>query len=262
MATVGTLIGHIEQWFPPELAEEWDAIGLVTGRRDASVHTVALAVDPTAAVVAWAIEQGAQFLLVHHPLYLRGTTTVDGDTTKGGVVHDAIRNGLAIYVAHTNADAARPGVSDALIEAFGIHDAKPIRPRSDDPTLGLGRVGTLPAPTTLGEFAARVAWALPATAAGIRWAGEPTSTISTVAVCGGAGDDLLAEVQADVYVTSDLRHHVASEYLAPHHAALIDIPHAAAESLWLEPLADRLRGLGIDAFVCPFVTDPWSGHHV
>ena len=261
MASVGTLITHLEQWFPPELAEEWDAIGLLTGRRADDVTTVALAVDPTADVVAWALQQRAQFLLVHHPLFLRGTTNVDGDRSKGSVIHTAISNGLAIYVAHTNADSARPGVSDAIIEALGVHDAAPIRKHPQHPQLGLGRVGALESPPSLRDFAARVAWAIPAAPAGIRWAGDPDRSISRVAVCGGAGDDLLDEVDADVYVTSDLRHHVASDYLASQRAALIDIPHAVAESMWLKPLAERLQGLGVNAVVCPFVTDPWTAHH-
>lgn len=261
MHTVGSITSQLEAWYPPTLAEDWDAIGLVTGRRDATVSSVALAVDPTIDVVRWAIEQQSQLLVVHHPLFLRGTTSVDGDSPKGDVVHTAITHGLAIFVAHTNADSARPGVSDALIEAFGIKTSRPIRPHATDANLGLGRVGNLDTPTTLGEFAARVAWALPATHAGIRWAGDTGRRVQRVAVCGGAGDDLLNEIDADVYVTSDLRHHVTSEYLATDRAALVDIPHAAAESLWLHPLATRLREAGVSAAVCPFITDPWAAHH-
>lgn len=259
--TVGSVTALLEAWFPPALAEDWDAIGLIAGRRDAEVSKVALAVDPTLEVVQWAIDNGAQLLVVHHPLFLRGTTSVDGDTPKGDIVHTAITDGLAIFVAHTNADSARPGVSDALIEAFGVKESAPIRPHYSNPSLGLGRVGMLDAPTTLAEFAARVAWALPATHAGIRWAGAADRTVQRVAVCGGAGDDLLPEVDADVYVTSDLRHHVAAEYLAAGRAALVDIPHAAAESLWLHPVAERLQKSGVESTVCPLVTDPWAGHH-
>lgn len=258
---VGTLIAQLEEWFPPSLAEDWDAIGLLTGKRADDVSKVALAVDPTISTIEWALDEHAQFLLVHHPLYLRGTTNVDGDAAKGRVVHAAIERGLAIYVAHTNADIARPGVSDALIEALGVKRSTPIRQHPSDPTIGVGRVGELEAATTLSEFAARVAWALPATHSGLRWAGPADRVVKRVAVCGGAGDDLLDEVEADVYVTSDLRHHIASEYLATERAALIDIPHAAAESLWLQPLGHRIAALGVSTVICPFITDPWAAHH-
>lgn len=261
MASVGSLIASFESWFPPHLAEDWDAVGLLTGRRESAVDKVAFAVDPTIETVEWALAEHAQLLFVHHPLFLRGTTNVDGDSAKGDVVQTAIERGLAIHVAHTNADIARPGVSDALIEALGVHTSQPIRPHASDKTIGIGRVGRLDRPTTLGEFAARVAWALPTTHAGIRWAGDADRSITRVAVCGGAGDDLLAEVDADVYVTSDLRHHIASEYLATNRAALIDVSHAAAESMWLHPLSHRVAALGVSTTICPFITDPWAAHH-
>src|SRR4029077_2402923 len=82
--------------------------------------------------------------------------------------------------------------------------------------LGGGRGGDLAEPTTLGEFVDLVAATLPATAAGVRAAGDPRRPVRRVAVCGGAGDSLLGAARAsgaDVYVTSDLRHHRASEHL-------------------------------------------------
>ena len=95
---------------------------------------------------------------------------------------------------------------------------------------------------------------------GVRWAGDGSRLIRTVALCGGAGDSLLDQVDADVYVTSDLRHHVAQEHLMSGRAALIDVPHATAESLWLKPLAQRVAdACGVAVSVYPGSTDPWQG---
>lgn len=262
MPTLGDLIARFDQWFPPSLAEDWDAVGLLTGRRADTVTHVAFAVDITDATVDWAIEQGAQLLFSHHPLYLRGTSDVDGDSPKGRLVHRAITNYLAIHVAHTNADIARPGVSDAIAHALQLHDVQPIRPHHTDPRLGIGRVGRLAEPCDFAMFVQRVFEAVPTSGAGIRWASDPARHVETVAVCGGAGDDLLSEVVADVYVTSDLRHHVASEYLATGRAALIDVPHAAAESMFLHPLAQGVERAfpGMRTSIYPGITDPWTGH--
>ena len=110
--------------------------------------------------------------------------------------------------------------------------------------LGLGRVGALARPISLRDFAGRVARALPATPAGIRVGGDLDRPVQRIAVLAGAGDSLLDAARAsgaDVYVTSDLRHHPASEALAwPGAPALIDIPHWAAEWLWLPALQRRL----------------------
>jgi dinuclear metal center YbgI/SA1388 family protein len=118
----------LEAAYPPALAESWDAVGLVCGDPAADVRRVLFAVDPVEAVAAQALEQGAELLVTHHPLYLRGTTTVAASTAKGRVVHALVRGGCALYVAHTNADRADPGVSDALADLFDLRDISPLQP--------------------------------------------------------------------------------------------------------------------------------------
>ena len=101
---------------------------------------------------------------------------------------------------------------------------------------GLGRVGRLAAPETLRAFGERVAAALPRTPSGVRVAGDLDALVQTVAVCGGAGDDLFDDVRragADAFVTADLRHHPASESLAHGSPALVDCAHWATEWPWL-----------------------------
>jgi putative NIF3 family GTP cyclohydrolase 1 type 2 len=90
--------------------------------------------------------------------------------------------------------------------------------------------------------------------------------VSSVALCAGAGDSLLSHplvTASDVYITSDLRHHPASE--AREHAliaggpALINISHFAAEWLWLEQAAQELRdATGVSVSVSDLNTDPWT----
>ena len=67
-----------------------------------------------------AVEIGADMLVIHHPLLMRGVNTVAADTPKGKVIHTLIRGGVALFAAHTNADSARPGVNDKLAELIGI----------------------------------------------------------------------------------------------------------------------------------------------
>jgi hypothetical protein len=133
---------------------------------------------------------------------------------------------------------------------------------------GIGRVGRLPVPTTLREFAHQVAEALPSTAVGARVSGDLDRQVGTVALVGGAGDSWLDAARAagaDVYVTSDLRHHPASEAREHRNApALIDVPHWAAEWTWLpvaeQSLQDSLRehGFTAESVVSRTCTDPWN----
>jgi dinuclear metal center YbgI/SA1388 family protein len=370
MTTVGDVIAVLEAAYPPELAADWDAVGLVCGDPADPVRSVLFAVDPVPETVDEAVG-GAQLLVTHHPLLLRGVHGVGADTPKGALVHRLVRGGTALFTAHTNADSADPGVSDALAEALGlsvtgplvgatepaldkivtfvptgpavaaVHEAlsaagagaigdyshcsfatagtgqfKPldgahpaigevgrlervaetrlemVLPRGrraaviaalraahpyEEPAFdllelaalpsarGLGRIGTLPAAEPLSAFAARVAAALPATAWGVRAAGDPDRPVQRVAVCGGAGDSALGAATAagvDAYVTADLRHHPASEHaLAPGAPALVDVAHWASEWPWCGQAAAVVRaalGGSVEVRVSTRRTDPWT----
>ncbi|HVS69458.1 MAG TPA: Nif3-like dinuclear metal center hexameric protein [Mycobacteriales bacterium] len=372
--TLADVVGLLAHRYDPGWAESWDAVGLVCGDPAAEVDRVHFAIDPVAAVVDEAIAAGAQLLVTHHPLYLGGTTSVAATSSKGRVVHRLISAGVALYVAHTNADVAKPGVNDALAAAVGLLDTEPLSPMphgsldkivtfvpvedtervldalaaagagtvgdytrcgylgdgsgtftpgpSTSPTigrpgkvevvketrletiaprrlrsqvirallaahpyeepaydvtelaavpsgLGLGRVGSLAAPTTLGGFTAAVAAALPATTWGVRAAGDVDRPVRTVAVCGGSGGGLAATAAAlgaDVLVTSDLKHHSTSEAVADLGIGLIDAAHWATEAPWLDVAASLLAadaataGTTVDTTVSRIVTDPWTTH--
>lgn len=170
MPRLSEVLAQFDALWPPERAEQWDAVGTVCGDPEAPVTRVLIAVDPVMSVVDEALELGADLILTHHPLYLRGTTTVAAGTFKGRVVHTLIKHDIALHVAHTNADSADPGVSDALIGALDLRVVGPLVPDPTDPAgrRGLGRICELDRPATLRDFAARAAHRLPATAQGIR----------------------------------------------------------------------------------------------
>ena len=252
--------------WPLEEAEAWDAPGLLSGDPSAPVTRIHVAVDAVLDTVDEAVSAGAQLLVVHHPLLLRGVTSVAEDRYKGAVIARLIRGGCALVAAHTNADIVARGTSAVMAERLGVVDTRPIVPGAD-PAEGLGRVGRLAEPTTLGAFARLIGNALPATASGVRVAGEYDREIATVALCAGAGDSLLSHPEvlaADVYVTSDLRHHPASEAVENARVsggpALIDVSHWASEWLWLDVAAEQLRAAlpGVEITVSELRSDPWD----
>ncbi|WP_424887712.1 Nif3-like dinuclear metal center hexameric protein [Streptomyces sp. XH2] len=271
MPALSEVIAALDALWPPEQAEQWDAVGTVCGDPAAPVGRVLFAVDPVQEVVDEAVALGADLLVTHHPLYLRGTTTVAASTFKGRAVHTLIKHDIALHVAHTNADRADPGVSDALAGALDLRVTGPLVPDPADPAgrRGLGRVCELDPPMSLAAFAERAAKHLPGTAQGIRVAGDPERTLRTVAVCGGSGDSLFDEVRAagvDAYVTADLRHHPASEAQQHSPLALVDAAHWATEWPWVEQAAAQLdeisdrHGWGLRTHVSKIVTDPWTAH--
>ena len=374
-ATLAQVVDVLERMYDPSWARDWDAVGLVCGDPSAPVRRVLLAVDPVQTVVDEALAWHADLVISHHPLLLQGVHGVAATTAKGRILHRLIKGNCALYTAHTNADVAAPGVSDALARVLGLTDLEPLSadpgtpvdkivtfapaeaveavvdamgkagaghvgeysrcaftaagtgtflagplaspvvgrpgeradvveqrvemvlPRAlraqvvaalkaahpyEQPVVdlyelaswssprGTGRIGSLAAPTTLREFAMLVAEALPAAVQGVRIAGDPSAEVSRVAVCGGAGDDLLDAARAagaDVFVTSDLRHHPVSELreeAGEFGPFLVDVAHWASEWPWLAGVANRLEGVleaagtPVEVHVSQRSTDPWS----
>ncbi|MEK0157103.1 Nif3-like dinuclear metal center hexameric protein [Arthrobacter oryzae] len=269
--TLGEILLAVEELWPESLAEEWDEVGLVAGHPSAEVNRIMFAVDPTLDVIEEAIEWGADLLITHHPLLLKGVTSVAATTAKGKAVHRLIESGTGLLTVHTNGDSAVGGVSDVLADALGLQDVVPLTPAPNGlPEEGIGRVGDLEDVMTLGDFAARVFGILPSVAGGVRVSGDKDGLVRRVAVCGGAGDSLFNEVRAsnaDLFVTADLRHHPASE--ARENAVndrpyLIDVSHFASEWLWLPAAAEALgnvlsdQGHDVEIRVSTTNSDPWD----
>ena len=264
--TVADVAAAAERLWPSAGAESWDAVGLISGERDAAVDSILLAVDAVLDTADEAVDSGFDMLLVHHPLLLRGVTSVSSDGYKGATLSRLIRANCALLAAHTNADVVETGTSAAFAAKLGLLGVRPIIVGTN-PDRGIGRVGALAHPITLGTLARALGDILPATASGIRVAGEFDRIITTVALCGGAGDAYLSDpavTSADVYITSDLRHHPASEAKENARAgggpALIDVSHWASEWLWLENAATELRRElpGVTITVSELRTDPWD----
>lgn len=370
MPTLRDVVAVLDSLYDPSRAADWDAVGTVAGDPDQDVSSILLAVDPVQAVVDEAVESDVDLVVTHHPLWLRGVTSMAASTPKGRVVHTLIRHGIALHTCHTNADSPALGVSESMALALGISDLRPLDPDPTPPIdawivyvptahaarvvaamhaagagaignyehvffrtegvgsfrpidgaqpamgtvgtiehvdetrielvappglreavraamvaahpyeevahqvleiqcgaddRGSGRIGVLAESTTLSEFAQTVSTNLPAHHSANRIAGDLDREIRTVAVCGGSGDFLLGTATsegADVYVTSDLRHHPVSEHLEAGGCAVIDVPHWSAEWTWLPVAADALRDRlpGVQVQVSQIVTDPWSAH--
>ncbi|MEV4637444.1 Nif3-like dinuclear metal center hexameric protein [Actinoplanes sp. NPDC049548] len=269
--TVREVVAALDARYPRAWAEQWDRVGPVLGDFDSPVETVLCVVDCVPETVEEAVEVGAGLIVAHHPLLLKGVSSVAPDTYKGRIVHRLIKADIALYVAHTNADVAHPGVSDALAARLDLVMLRPLVPAApgspaEGEGRGTGRVGELAAPMRLSDLARFAAHRLPATAAGVRAAGDPDRLIRTLAVCGGAGDSFLRDAVAagaDAYLCADLRHHPASEHLAAGGPALLDVAHWASERPWLDEVAGWLRAqFGVTALVSDLDTDPWTVHAV
>jgi dinuclear metal center YbgI/SA1388 family protein len=260
-SSLAQVVATLESRYPPSTAEPWDAVGLVCGDPEASVRRILWAVDAVEEVIDQAIAAEVDLVVTHHPLFLTGVHSVAATTPKGRIVHRLVQAGIGLYCAHTNADVADPGVSDALASALGLSGTRVLVGTT------LGRIGELADAMALADFAGTVVAALPPTHHGVRVAGDPARPVRRVAVCGGSGDSLLGVATAegaDVLVTADLKHHRALEHLEDGGCAIIDIAHWASEWPWLAQAAALLdedlarEGATVESIVSALPTDPWA----
>jgi len=259
--TLSNLLASFEKLWPKESAEDWDRPGLMVGNPSQEINKVLLAVDVTSEVIDQAIQTDCQLLLTHHPMLLRGVHELGELTLKGNLVAKAIKSGLAIFSAHTNADIAQGGVSQSLAKALELRNLAPL-----DAVSGHGIVGDVDEMKLI-DYARKISRAIPATAQGIRVAGDSEKLISRVGLVAGAGDSFLGGASLagiDLFITSDLRHHPAQDFIEQSKLtdgpALIDIAHWAAEWVWLDQAAAQLAGIhrDVEFIVSDLRTDPWD----
>jgi dinuclear metal center YbgI/SA1388 family protein len=255
------LISQFDSLWPPADKEEWDKPGLMLGSLTQDVKRVLLSVDVTRDVTEEAISTGCQLIVSHHPMFMRGVFELSETGIKGAKAALAIRHGVAVFSAHTNADFQTGGVTQSLATKLGLTKLTALESTSSHVVMGeVDEVSLL-------DFARLVGKKLPAVAQGVKVAGDPSRMISKVAVLAGSGDGYLpmvAQSSADLYITSDLRHHPAQDFSEQSAItggpALMDIAHWAAEWVWLDSAKAQLENLipQVEFVVSEINTDPWT----
>lgn len=263
--TVADWVALVDACYPERDAAEWDATGLQVGDPADPVRRVLVCLDVTAATLAEAAAHEADLVLAHHPLLFQPLARLTPDSAAGRLALAAARQRIAVLAAHTNLDVAAAGTSDPVADLLGLEDVAPLVPTVEtEPARGFGRIGDLPRALALRDVADRVAADLPAPH--LRVAGDLDAPVRRVAVCGGAGDafvDAARAAGADVYVTGDLRHHVALDARAVG-LALVDAGHHATEAAALPSVVVELdrqrrdRGLAAGLLASAISTDPWA----
>ncbi|MBP5527339.1 MAG: Nif3-like dinuclear metal center hexameric protein [Bacteroidales bacterium] len=234
MMKINDVIRYLDEVFHPEYQEEYDNAGFLLGDGGADYRGAMVALDLTPTVIDEALTAGDVNLIVtHHPFIFKGVRRLTDNDATGRMVNTLIRNGIAVYAAHTNLDNLSWGVNGALCERLGVHNCRILKPSVGD-DIGAGMVGELDADVPMDDFLLGVKQQLGI--ACIRYAGTP-GTVRRVAVCGGSGsfliDDALA-AGADIFLTADLKYHDFQR--ATDHMALADLGHYESEQFAKETI--------------------------
>jgi len=215
----------IEAFAPLSLQESWDNSGLVIGSPEDTVEGVLVGFDCTQELIQEAIDKGCNMVVTHHPLIFRGLKSIDPRDPVGAAVIKAVKNGVAIYAAHTSADKVIRGVSGDMARKLGLANVSVLEP--DGEGTGLGCIGNFPLPMSAEEALRHVQKAFGLGL--IRHSKPIQGLISRVAVLGGSGGgDIPAAIAAgaQLYITADVSYH---NFFTREGFMVMDIGHFESE---------------------------------
>ena len=233
------LYAFLEGKIPKSLSCEWDNDGLMCcPNREKEVKRVLVALDVTSATVEYAVENGYDVIVSHHPFIYKGLKSVDDLGYVSAKLISLIESGISVMSFHTRLDAVSGGVNDRLCELLEIRDAEPLY----DEGIPLGRVGTLESTVSDRELALKVKSVLGSPFVLLSGSKE---NISRVAVVGGSGKDMIEAARAagaDALISGRLDYHPMTDAFDfnERNITLIEAGHFYTENPVCQAIADMI----------------------
>ncbi|MGA0097694.1 MAG: Nif3-like dinuclear metal center hexameric protein [Bacilli bacterium] len=238
MLATAKLLAAFGRDFPKRLAKVYgDYVGLMCGTLPKQLNKVVVVLDMEAILLADIIKLKPDLILTHHPfIYGSKNKVLKHDETRRMMVKVLEKNRIPVYSLHTNFDAGRGGMNDALAKAIGLTEITPLK---GDP---LARGGRLSKPMPILQFAKMVKTQL-----GLPYShliAEGNAMIKSVALIGGGGAkyyDIAQREGYDIFLSGDSAHHVRRGIVNAHYNYL-EIPHEV-ETIFIPTMAAYLKQL-------------------
>ncbi len=240
MLTIQHICDFLSEFAPPQLAEDWDNVGLLVGDPSRPVRRIMTCLTVTSTTAEEAVRDSADLIVSHHPLPFRPLKQITTQTTTGRLLLHLISAQIAVHSSHTAFDSAAAGINQQLAEGLGLLQIRSLIGSPQLPELGTGRWGMLAQPECVDAVVQRVKTFL--RIGGLHVVGGGDRLICSVAVaCGSAGQFLSAARDAgcDLFVTGETSFHTCLEAQASGMALLLP-GHFASERFAVEQLADVL----------------------
>lgn len=249
--TLKNILVQLEMYVPKDLAQPWDNVGILIGDPNRHINKILIALDAGPLAIDFAIKEGFDMILTHHPLIFRPISQV----TDPNILR-MIEAKIALISMHTNFDAALGGVNYALANAIGLDIRDTL---GDTQKKELGLLCELASPLSIEELALVVKEKLDAPKVKI-WSAFASvkNEVSRVAICGGSGSSVLhlAEEKADIFITGDMNYHSFLSSRIP----VIDAGHFYTEYPALSKLQELLMHTGIESFILPAEMHEWPNY--
>lgn len=127
---IGDLVSAIEVFAAPELQEDYDNAGLITGNSLWECSGALCTLDVTVDVINEAKGNNCNLIVAHHPIIFRGLKRINGRSYVEQVIVEAIKNDIAIYAAHTNLDNVVLGVNGVIAKKLNLKNTTILQPKN------------------------------------------------------------------------------------------------------------------------------------
>ena len=245
MIRLQDVVTFLREFAPPELAEDWDNVGLLIGDPADEIRSALTCLTLTPNVADEAISRGVQLIVTHHPVLFRAVQRLTAETSEGRMLLSLIRAGISVYSPHTSYDSAADGINAQLARLFDLQDVRPLRPTEslahEAHPIGSGRWGSLPKPTALRDLIEHLKPALRVST--LQFVGDLNRPVTKLGIACGAAAEFLhdaAKLGCEALLTGEARFHSCLE-AETSNIALILPGHFATERPAMEQLANVLR---------------------
>ncbi len=243
MSTVRDVLNALWEFAPKERKMDFDNVGLLVGRSDRKVERILTCLDVTDWTISEAIEQGAQLIVAHHPVFFSLSSVNDEDVTGRKIIR-LLENGMSAISMHTNLDAADSGVNDALAKKAGIAEPELLTVEGHDMRMieySCGRWGKLKEPMEFSDYLQFIKSRLGANGLRYHDAGKIAEKVAVVGGSGGSYLKYALEKGCDTLLTADIKYDVFLE-AKELGINLIDGDHFATENVVVPVISRYLAG--------------------
>jgi len=231
--TIEQIYRYLDTLSPFALQESWDNSGLLVGDFSQEVERIVLSIDLDEALIE-RLEENT-LVITHHPIIFGGLRQLQFNQYPARLLQGMIRKNISSIAMHTNFDQTHLNayVAETVL-------GYPIV-RKD------GFVAYMETDIAFEAFAAGVARAL-----GLSHlrAVRCHDRVRRIALTTGSGASLMKQIDADCFLTGDIKYHDAMEAKTIG-LSMIDIGHYESERYFGEILAPHLENLGLAVIISP-----------
>jgi dinuclear metal center YbgI/SA1388 family protein len=212
---------------PFELQEKWDNSGLLVGDMNREFEHIALGLDLDHETLAKAQEN--TLFIVHHPLIFSGLKQLDFSVYPANLLEIMVKKNLSLIAMHTNFDKTH-------LNAYVFEKVLGFKKESQDEFIC----------QTTGSWSKDELLKLLKDKLGLETLRvvSPKQKITSIALTTGAGASLMDEVNADCFLTGDIKYHDAMKAMSQN-LMMVDIGHYESEQFFVDVLKRELENLGL-----------------